>query len=101
MLALLSAVSLRYYRRGLLCKPATTASLAVAAAVGWRMWERYSATGKLMPAGAVAGLSAAMVLFYAWSLALGPAPAGGKKKAGRAGVATRASARKPAAPKRR
>jgi hypothetical protein len=53
------------------------------------MHGRYLATGgKTMPAGMVAGMSALMVLFYAWSLVLGPEPpkgaagAGGKKKAG-------------------
>lgn len=78
-LALLSHVSLQYYTRGHLCKPATTAALAVAAAVGWAMHGRYVASGgKFMPAGAVAATSGAMVAFYAWSLALGPLPPVGK-----------------------
>jgi hypothetical protein len=91
-LALLSYVSLQYYRRGHLCKPATTASLAVALSVGGVSWGRYVAARQPLPApGAFAALSAAMALFYAWSLALGPAPgkrppaaaaAAAKKKAG-------------------
>jgi hypothetical protein len=50
------------------------------------MHGRYVATNRVMPAGAVAGMSALMVAFYAWSLVLGPEPpkgaAGGKQKAG-------------------
>lgn len=92
-LALLSYVSLQYYRRGHLCKPATTASLAVALSAGGVFWRRYSATRQVAPSGALAALSAAMAVFYAWSLALGPAP--GKRPP--AAVAAAAAARKKAA----
>ena len=85
-LALLSYVSLQYYRCGHLCKPATTASLALACAVGYAGWGRYEASGgKMMPGGVLVGVSAAMVLFYVWSIMMGPAPgkkAGGKGKGG-------------------
>jgi len=78
VLALLSYVSLQYYRRGHLCKPATTASLAVALSVGAVFWRRFSAAAAQLQgdhlAAAFAALSAAMAAFYAWSLALGPAP---------------------------
>jgi uncharacterized membrane protein len=34
------------------------------------MVQRYQQTGKVMPGGAVAALSAAMALFYLWNLLL-------------------------------
>ncbi|KAF8071379.1 FAX5 [Scenedesmus sp. PABB004] len=74
LLAACSQASLRSYRAGTTCKPATALSLAVAAALTSVMGLRYVATGKFMPAGLTAGLSAAMSAFYVWSLLLGPVP---------------------------
>lgn len=42
------------------CKPATAVSLLVAAGLTYGMYQRYASSGKFMPAGMVAGLSAAM-----------------------------------------
>jgi uncharacterized membrane protein (UPF0136 family) len=60
LLGLMSKWSLHSYHKGKACKPATAISLLVAAGLTYVMYERYSATGKLMPAGLTAGLSAAM-----------------------------------------
>lgn len=60
LLGLMSKWSLDSYHKGKACKPATAISLLVAAGLTYVMYERYSATGKLMPAGLTAGLSAAM-----------------------------------------
>jgi uncharacterized membrane protein (UPF0136 family) len=60
LLGLMSKWSLDSYHKGKACKPATAVSLLVAAGLTYVMYERYSATGKLMPAGLTAGLSAAM-----------------------------------------
>lgn len=45
---------------GKACKPATAVSLLVAAGLTYGMYQRYASSGKFMPAGMVAGLSAAM-----------------------------------------
>lgn len=45
---------------GRTCKPATFVSLLVAAGLTYMMYQRYSSTGKLMPAGVVAGISGGM-----------------------------------------
>jgi hypothetical protein len=47
-------------RTGRTCKPATFISLLVAAGLAYLMYQRYSSTGKVMPAGAVAGISGGM-----------------------------------------
>lgn len=54
--------------QGALCRPATVVSLAVAAALTAVMFRRWQATGKFMPAGIVAALSGAMVVFYVWNM---------------------------------
>jgi uncharacterized membrane protein (UPF0136 family) len=60
LLGLMSKWSLDSYHKGKACKPATAISLLVAAGLTYVMYERYSATGKLLLAGLTAGLSAAM-----------------------------------------
>ncbi|PSC68036.1 membrane protein [Micractinium conductrix] len=62
--------SLNAFHRGQLCRPATLLSLAVSACLTYLMWQRLQRTGKVMPAGMVASLSAAMSLFYVWNLLL-------------------------------
>ena len=54
--------------QGKLCKAATVASLVVALALTGIMYKRYAATGKVMPAGIIALLSAGMSVFYVWNL---------------------------------
>ena len=54
--------------QGKLCKPATVVSLLVALALTGVMYKRFLSTGKMMPAGIVALLSAAMSIFYVWNL---------------------------------
>ncbi len=54
--------------QGKLCKPATAVSLAVALLLTGMMYKRYQSTGKMMPAGIVAILSAAMSIFYVWNI---------------------------------
>ena len=54
--------------QGKLCKPATAVSLAVALLLTGMMYKRYQSTGKMMPAGMVAILSAAMSVFYVWNI---------------------------------
>ena len=68
VLAACTYASLRAYQRGRLCRPATFVSLLVSAALTVVMAWRYQRTGKVMPAGAVAALSAAMCAFYAWNM---------------------------------
>ncbi len=58
-LAACSWASLRAFRQGKTCKPATALSLALAIALTGVMGRRYLITSTL-PAGAVAGVSAAM-----------------------------------------
>jgi len=75
LLAGCGQASLARYHQGALCRPATVASLAVAAALTAVMYRRWQATARFMPAGAVSLLSGAMVLFYVWNLAcVGPPP---------------------------
>eukprot|EP00882_Tetradesmus_deserticola_P007647 GHRQ01008052.1.p3 GENE.GHRQ01008052.1~~GHRQ01008052.1.p3 ORF type:complete len:119 (+),score=41.12 GHRQ01008052.1:535-891(+) len=74
LLSLMSKWSLDAYHKGEACKSATAISLLVAAGLTFMMYQRYSTTGKFMPAGLTAGLSAAMTVFYVWSLLLGPTP---------------------------
>lgn len=54
--------------QGKLCKPATVASLLVAVLLTAVMYKRFLASGKMMPAGLVAMLSAGMTIFYVWNL---------------------------------
>jgi uncharacterized membrane protein (UPF0136 family) len=54
--------------QGKLCKAATVTSLVVSAALTAVMYKRFLSTGKLMPAGVIALLSAAMMIFYVWNL---------------------------------
>ncbi|KAK9840844.1 hypothetical protein WJX81_008553 [Elliptochloris bilobata] len=68
VLATCGQASLSRYHQGALCRPATAASLAVAAALTVVMFRRWQATGKFMPAGLVAVLSGAMVIFYVWNM---------------------------------
>ena len=59
--------------QGALCRPATAISLAVAAALTAVMFRHWQATNKFMPAGIVAALSGAMVVFYVWNMVfIGP-----------------------------
>ncbi|KAF6248580.1 transmembrane proteins 14C-domain-containing protein [Scenedesmus sp. NREL 46B-D3] len=74
LLGLMSRWSLDAYHKGEANKTATLISLLIAAGLTYVMYERYSRTGRLMPAGLTAGLSAAMTVFYVWSLLLGPTP---------------------------
>jgi len=75
LLAGCGQASLARYHQGALCRPATAASLAVAAALTAVMYRRWQATARFMPAGLVSLLSGAMVLFYVWNLAcVGPPP---------------------------
>lgn len=60
--------SLQAFHRGQLCRPATVISLVVSTVLAYVMWQRYARTGKVMPAGMVAALSAAMTVFYLWNL---------------------------------
>ncbi len=62
------ADSMRLMMQGKLCKPATAVSLLVALALTGVMYKRFLSTGKMMPAGIVALLSAAMSIFYVWNL---------------------------------
>jgi uncharacterized membrane protein (UPF0136 family) len=83
ILALCGLASLKAYESGRLAKPATAVSLAVALALAAKMGARYRESGEAVPALAVAGPSAAMALFYVWSLVAGPVPSGkGGKKGG-------------------
>lgn len=54
--------------QGKLCKPATAASLLVAVMLTGVMYKRFLASGKMMPAGLIAMLSAGMTIFYVWNL---------------------------------
>lgn len=60
VVSLCSYASLQQYHAGRTCKPATAVSLLVSASLTYVMWQRYSSSGKVMPAGVVAGISAAM-----------------------------------------
>lgn len=64
VIALCSHISLKSYHAGKACKPATAVSLLVAGGLTYVMYERYSRTGKVMPAGLTAGTSAAMTGGY-------------------------------------
>ena len=68
VLAACAQTSLSRYHQGVLCRPATAASLAVAAVLTAVMYRRWQATGRFMPAGCVALLSCAMVVFYVWNM---------------------------------
>lgn len=66
-------VSLQNYKqRRVVDKRLTAASLVITSIVGAAMLRRYRASGKLLPAGLIVAISAAMIAFYAWSLAYGP-----------------------------
>lgn len=54
--------------QGKLCKPATVTSLVVAVALTVIMYKRFLSSGKMMPAGLTAMLSALMTIFYVWNL---------------------------------
>ena len=54
--------------QGKLCKPATAVSFTVALLLTGIMYKRFQSTGKMMPAGVVALLSAAMSVFYVWNM---------------------------------
>lgn len=60
VISLCSYASLQQYHAGKTCKPATAVSLVVAAGLTYMMYQRYSSTGKVMPAGMVAGISGTM-----------------------------------------
>lgn len=60
VISLCSYASLQQYHAGKTCKSATAVSLLVAATLTYVMYQRYSSTGKVMPAGMVAGISGAM-----------------------------------------
>ena len=62
--------------QGKLCKPATAVSLAVALLLTGVMYKLFLSTGKMMPAGVVALLSAGMSIFYVWNLLAVKPPAG-------------------------
>lgn len=68
ILAIAGQRSLSHYHQGKLCKPATAVSLAVALLLTGIMYKRFQSTGKMMPAGVVALLSAAMSAFYVWNM---------------------------------
>ncbi len=53
----------------------------VALALTGVMWKRYAASGKMMPAGMIALLSAAMSTFYVWNLTVVKPPVSGARHA--------------------
>ncbi|BDA47731.1 probable transmembrane protein 14C [Coccomyxa sp. Obi] len=67
-LGLAAQTSLNQYHQGKLCKPATFASLLISASLTAVMYKRFLTTGKFMPAGMVALMSALMTVFYVWNL---------------------------------
>ena len=69
------------HAQGKLCKPATVASLVVALALTGVMCKRYAASGKMMPAGMIALLSAVMSAFYVWNLMVVKPPVSGPRHA--------------------
>ena len=79
LLAACAAFSHRAYERGRLCRPATSVALAVAVMLAAVMWLRWQRTQKVMPAGLVSVLSAAMAAFLLWHLVCKPPP--GHRKA--------------------
>ena len=76
LLLLLGVLSLRAWKTGVkgASAPYTAASAGVAALLTAIMGKKYLATRALMPPGVVAGLSAAMLLFYLYNLLSGGNP---------------------------
>lgn len=74
MLYVLAGISLARYRKGELCKPVTALCLAISTALAVLMYQRFQATGKIFPGGAIMALSAFMSIYYVWNLAAGPKP---------------------------
>lgn len=72
----LGQLSLNAYHRGKLCKPATAMSLVISLVLTSAMYQRYTDTGKIVPAGVIMAISAMMALFYIWNLIFGPRPSG-------------------------
>lgn len=70
IIAMCAYASLQHYHKGLLCRPATAISLVMSSLLVYAMAKRYQSTGKVMPAGIVAILSAIMSAFYLWNLFL-------------------------------
>lgn len=62
--------------QGKLCKPATFVSLLISLGLTAMMYKRFLATGKFMPAGLVALISALMSIFYVWNLLAMKPPSG-------------------------
>eukprot|EP00877_Chromochloris_zofingiensis_P004119 jgi/Chrzof1/13708/Cz08g09020.t1 len=74
VLSLLGYWSLQEYHKGRSCKASTVLSLGISATLSYVMYQRYASSGKIMPAGFTAMISAAMSAFYLWSVFLGPKP---------------------------
>ena len=76
VLLLLAVLSLKAWKTGKAAAsaPFTALSAGVAGLLTFAMGKRYLATQALFPAGVVAGLSAAMLLFYAHNLLSGGNP---------------------------
>ena len=70
----LGYVSLKYYRQGKLCKPATGAALVLSLALSLVMHKRFQKTGTVFPAFFFMMLSGLMFVFYIWSMLCGPVP---------------------------
>lgn len=68
VLALCAQQSLNAYHQGKLCKWATAVSLLVSLLLSVVMGLRWHKTGKVMPAGVIFVISAAMTIFYIWNL---------------------------------
>lgn len=71
---LLGYVSLGFYKKGQLCKPATVTSLALSTALTAVMFKRYQETGSIFPALTFMVTSGGMTAFYIWNLVAGPKP---------------------------
>jgi hypothetical protein len=73
-LTLLGYTSLRYYKKGKLCKPATAASMAIALVLTIIMQRRFQSTGSVFPSFVFMIVSGLMFVYYVWNLLVGPVP---------------------------
>jgi low temperature requirement protein LtrA len=74
----LGYLSLDFYKKGKLCKPATVASMVMSLVLTIVMHRRFQKTGTVFPSFVFMLMSGLMFVFYVWNLLCGPLP---KKRA--------------------